>query len=558
MFYTEPKDLLPFAAEKRIWQGIPSLERTRGGRLFATFYSGTICEDYGNFCVILQSDDDGVTWTEPIGAAYAGEGSRCFDPELWLDPLGRLWFTWAQYPENTLTAVLCENPDGEVLTWSAPRVIGEGVMMQKPTVLSSGEWLFPIAVWKVETDRNLSVSIGRACGAFVYRSADNGKSFQKIGVADDPDSLYDEHTIVELQSGVLQMYIRTFHGLSVSHSYDGGRTWSTPEPSELQNPSARIALRRLASGNLLLVNHVNFTGRNNLTALLSRDDGVTWEGGLLLDGRDNVSYPDVTQSPEGFLYIVYDRERGGFRSSQAEAMADAREILFAKITEADILAGKLVTPGSELQKLVHKLTVYTGEDLYAKHSRQIWDERIHRLAKLESPQKIVDELFDTYGCNCATYTKEKSLKLDGAIEELEREPDTVKRQEIIVSIIELLTGEAARESLDERQLTALAVDHVRAHMGENLSLQAVADAVSVSRYYLSHVFKKKTGITVMQYLLELRMAEAKRLLRHTEEPITDIALRLGFCQSSYFSQVFRECVGCAPSEYRKRLGNRAL
>ncbi len=364
MLYTE--DLSPYAGEKRIWQGIPSIERTPGGRLFATFYSGGTREENGNFCVILQSDDDGATWSAPIAVAYAGESSRCFDPELWIDPLGRLWFTWAQYPENTLTAAICAHPDGEKLTWSKPRVIGEGVMMQKPTVLSSGEWLFPIAVWKVETDGNLSVSIGRECGAFVYRTADNGETFQKIGVADDPESLYDEHTIVELSGGILQMLIRTHYGLSTSFSQDGGKTWSPPKPSGLPNPSARVALRRLASGNLLLVNHVDFTGRNNLTALISRDDGVTWEGGLLLDGRNDVSYPDVTQSPDGFLYIIYDRERGGFRVSQAQAMADAREILYAKVTEADILAGKLVTEGSRLQGLVHKLTVYTGPDLYVK------------------------------------------------------------------------------------------------------------------------------------------------------------------------------------------------
>ncbi len=560
MFITESTALLPFAAEKRIWQGIPSLERTTGGRLFASFYSGEVSENYGNYCVILQSDDDGKTWTEPIGVAYNGENSRCFDPELWLDPLGRLWFTWAQYPENTLTAVICEKPDADILTWGEPRVVGEGVMMQKPVVLSSGEWLFPIAVWKVETDCNLSRSIGRACGAFVYRTDDNGKSFTRIGVADDPDSLYDEHTIIELQNGVLQMYIRTFHGLSTSYSYDGGKTWSTPEPSGMKNPSARIALRRLSSGHLLLVNHVNFTGRNNLTAMLSRDDGVTWEGGLLLDGRDNVSYPDFTESPDGFIYVIYDRERGCFKSSLAEAQADAREILFAKITEADILAGTLVTEGSELQKLVHRLTVYTGDDLYAKRNRQAREEMIRRLARLPEPMEIADELFRSFGNNCAIFTREKANQLDALIEKLgDHKLDVLKRQDIIVSIIALLTNETtARDNLPERKLVEMVVDYLHEHLQETVTLQAIADHTAISRYYLCHVFKKRTGITVVQYQLELRMAEAKRLLCHTDLSITEIAMSVGYCSASYFTKVFRGCMGCVPSAYRKQQGNTTL
>ncbi len=560
MFITDPTALSPFAAEKRIWQGIPSIERTPGGRLFTTFYSGEVSENYGNYCVILQSEDDGETWTEPVGVAYAGENSRCFDPELWLDPLGRLWFTWAQYPENTLTAVICEKPDADNLCWSMPRVVGEGVMMQKPVVLSSGEWLFPIAVWKVETDCNLSRSIGRACGAFVYRTDDNGKTFTKIGVADDPDSLYDEHTIIELENGVLQMFIRTFHGLSTCFSYDSGKTWSTPEKSELKNPSARIALRRLSSGNLLLVNHVNFTGRNNLTALLSRDDGLTWEGGLLLDGRNNVSYPDFTES-DGFIYIVYDRERGCFKSSLAEAQADAREILFAKVTEADILAGTPVTTGSGLQKLVHKLTVYTGEDLYKERSIQAREAMIHRLARTSDPMEIADELFRSFGTNCAAFTKEKADKLDKHIEALgDPSLDIIMRQDIIGTIIVLLTDSTTntRENIAEKQLVAMVVDYIRSHIQDTMNLQSIANHAAISRYYLCHVFKKCTGITVLQYQLELRLSAAKRLLCHTDKSITEIAMLAGFCSASYFTKVFRGCIGCVPSEYRKLHGNTSL
>ncbi len=95
MLVTEKKQLEAYGTPHRIWQGIPSIERSRGGRLFAAFYSGGIKEQLGNFVVLLKSDDDGRTWSEPIAAAYLSERDRCYDPCLWMDPLGRLWFVWS-------------------------------------------------------------------------------------------------------------------------------------------------------------------------------------------------------------------------------------------------------------------------------------------------------------------------------------------------------------------------------------------------------------------------------------------------------------------------------
>ena len=58
MLITDKKQLDSFLPHTRVWQGIPSIEKTKGGRLFATFYSGDVKENAGNYCVLLQSDDD--------------------------------------------------------------------------------------------------------------------------------------------------------------------------------------------------------------------------------------------------------------------------------------------------------------------------------------------------------------------------------------------------------------------------------------------------------------------------------------------------------------------
>ena len=363
MLITDKQELKKYTAENRIWQGIPSIEVTRKGRIFVTFYSGGIKEEIGNYCMLVESRD-GIRYSEPIAVTYMAE-HRCFDPCLWIDPLGRLWWTWAICPDDGLWACICDDPDADELQWSEPFFVGNDIMMNKPIVTSDGAWLFPLAVWDHGVRTTLPASYDSKTpdkGAYLYRSTDNGKSFIRLGAAHVPDRSFDEHMVAELRDGRLWMLVRTHYGIGESYSSDGGRTWTPGVDSGLGGPSSRFHLRRLRSGRLLLINHVNFTKRNNLTVLLSEDEGRTWCAQLLLDGRDAVSYPDMAEGADGYLYITYDRERGCNKKSLAEAQSYAREILVSRITEADILAGKPIDKGSYLGRIVSKLGDYEGED----------------------------------------------------------------------------------------------------------------------------------------------------------------------------------------------------
>lgn len=358
-----------YASRNRKYQGIPSVERTSGGKLYAGFYSGGEDEGPDNYVVLVTSCDDGRTWTEPVLVIDPPGKVRAFDPCLWMDPFGKLWLFWAQSynwfdGRCGVFAVCCPNSDAAIPNWSKPRRIANGIMMNKPTVLSTGEWLLPIAVWaSVESELN---RIPDEMFSSVYISTDRGETFRLHGKAIVPDRRFDEHMILERNDGSLRMLVRTYYGIGHSFSQDRGKTWTPGRNSGIAGPDSRFFIRRLKSGRLLLVNHVGFTGfngssfsgRNNLTALLSEDDGETWiSPGLLLDGRTNVSYPDATQADDGRIYIVYDRER----------YAD-KEILLAVVMEEDILEGRLIMPGSRLNALVSKAFGKRNEtsDLSAK------------------------------------------------------------------------------------------------------------------------------------------------------------------------------------------------
>ena len=84
-------------------------------------------------------------------------------------------------------------------------------------------------------------------------------------------------------------------------------------------------------------------GRVQLSAWLSDDDGTTWQGGLVLDDRKGISYPDGFQAPDGTICISYDRNR-----------AVDGEILMARFTEHDVIAQKLESAGSKLRILISR------------------------------------------------------------------------------------------------------------------------------------------------------------------------------------------------------------
>jgi hypothetical protein len=353
-----------YKTQNRKWQGIPSMERTRKGRLYVNFYTGMKTEEPGNFVVLVHSDDNGKTWTDAeMVVEHSDPAMRCFDPALWLDPLGRLWFAWTQSKSNYdgrdgVWAVVSEDPDAKEPHWTEPRRIANGLMINKPLAISNGEWLFPCAIWSREYAKPYEEhpELAHEVGSNVYVSLDQGETLHFRGGAQTEGRAFDEHMVVEKKDGRLWMLIRAKYGIGQSFSGDGGKTWTPGEDSGLGGPNSRFHIRRLTSGRLLLVNHARVEGgseeiyrkRTNLCAKLSEDDGKTWIGGLMLDDRIGVSYPDGAQDENGVIYVVYDFDR-----------YKAREILMAAFTEEDILAGRCVSRNAELRLLVSKAL---GED----------------------------------------------------------------------------------------------------------------------------------------------------------------------------------------------------
>jgi hypothetical protein len=388
-------------------QGVPAIERAANGRLWAAWYAGPSprgVESSRSYVVLATSGDDGVTWSEQL-LIRARRFVHTYDPCLWIDPQRRLWFFWAQSAgvqdgRMGVWAVVTTDADSETPEWSPPRRIANGVMLNKPTVLKNGDWLLPVGLWRDNTnvpnvkfdaeelaqrevDRSgrpkrrsapkapkqlsqqtrlawpytiemLTHDLGDERGSNVYRSTDQGKSFERIGQVRIPGTRVDEHMIVERGDGSLWMLLRNTGGIAQNVSTDGGRTWSDGslylQGRKFRNK--RFFIRRLNSGALLMVRNNSPDGkRSHMTAFVSDDDGATWKGGLLLDERVS-SYPDGIQAEDGTLFIIYDHQRFTLNRAGKRGVGSVQIAVFS---EEDVRAGKPVTDKVRLHQVVTQL-----------------------------------------------------------------------------------------------------------------------------------------------------------------------------------------------------------
>jgi len=102
------------------------------------------------------------------------------------------------------------------------------------------------------------------------------------------------------------------------------------------------------------------------------------------------------------------------------------------------------------------------------------------------------------------------------------------------------------------QVIQQVTDFIRQSFHKSLTVDDISQVVFLSPCYLSHLFKEEIGCTIMEYLTKVRMEEAKKLLRHPQLNVVQVADRVGYSDPSYFTKVFKKSEGVTPTEFRHR------
>ena len=97
----------------------------------------------------------------------------------------------------------------------------------------------------------------------------------------------------------------------------------------------------------------------------------------------------------------------------------------------------------------------------------------------------------------------------------------------------------------------LITEYINANYKSNITLDILASKFSLSKYYLCKLFKKSVGFTFSDFLNQVRVTEAKKLLETTELSVADVAYETGYSDIAYFCRVFKKLMGITALKYRK-------
>lgn len=227
-------------------------------------------------------------------------------------------------------------------------------------------------------------------------------------------------------------------------------------------------------------------------------------------------------------------------------------LTFVNEGEADLIVrGKKV-----LLKSHDLLVVYPGEKLEYKTKKDVpWSiswvgiygdavekflEMIHvsrenpvlSVEKHEAVSKILDELYDE------TYRTSISSKM--------------RCISMLYEFFAVLTREVVPQNT-KRSYVREAMRYMDFCYDRKMTLTEVSRAVNLEKSYFAKIFKKETGVTVTEWIRDLRVRKACQLLENTDLTVQQIAMSVGVDNQLYFSKIFKKLMKVSPTEYRKKI-----
>ena len=131
--------------------------------------------------------------------------------------------------------------------------------------------------------------------------------------------------------------------------------------------------------------------------------------------------------------------------------------------------------------------------------------------------------------------------------------DLEKLRQLTISGIQELCEQYRKQLSGGRSPSIIkAKTYINEHYREKIYLFALAEHVHLNHQYLSVLFKKETGISISDYIAEVRMEHARFLLRNTTDSVQAIAEAVGYPDPQYFSRRFRQTMGISPQAYRSQ------
>ncbi|MDR0718358.1 MAG: helix-turn-helix domain-containing protein, partial [Treponema sp.] len=201
-------------------------------------------------------------------------------------------------------------------------------------------------------------------------------------------------------------------------------------------------------------------------------------------------------------------------------------------------------------QLRHKIGI-TGAGEAKKLFNALWEEAFasHDFTLAKAKMAAVFMLFidDCTGCYSGHSDEEP---LFNAVEEIMPLKDVAEWERWAAEAFEKLLFQATLRRSGNFPLPLVkAIEFIHAHYTEGLQLSAAADAAQISPAYLSRLFSEHLKTTFIDYITDLRIENAEKLIRESRMNMKEIAFAVGYQDPNYFSKIFRKATGLPPTSY---------
>lgn len=162
------------------------------------------------------------------------------------------------------------------------------------------------------------------------------------------------------------------------------------------------------------------------------------------------------------------------------------------------------------------------------------------------------------GIYVVNFSPKEQLVVESILEKMRDSEDFTSKQFFLSQLLFLANKtKEAKPVEDDNELsgTQKTITEVVAHINNNfqteLNLENISSEFFIDSCYLSRIFKKTVGMSFVDYINNVRVMEAKKLLISTDESIISIAENVGFKSNTHFGRVFKKITGIPPLQYRK-------
>lgn len=286
-----------------------SITEAGNGDLLVSWYGGSY-ESSDDQVIFLSRCAKGTQqWSKPR-VLIRSPGKPPGNAVLFTDDRKRVWLVWGRMEGEQpmirgtgwdACRLFFRTSDDNGTTWTEDKPFFHDTLGWLPRNLTirlkDGTLVLPLS-----DERNG----GGVDLSFFLATRDNGATWTRSGTMRGGE----QPTFIERNDGSLLAYLRVRPKIVAAESQDKGGSWTTPAPTQWNNPDSGISMRKLANGHVLLVFNNQSNARSPLHIARSTDDARTWSEPLKLEtDPGEYSYPSIMQTSDGLIHLIYTYRR---------------------------------------------------------------------------------------------------------------------------------------------------------------------------------------------------------------------------------------------------------